>query len=113
MKTKKYNKLVRDKIPEIIERDSKRCVIRKVCGSEKLEYLFKKLLEEVQELYDSRNIEELADVEEVLISICKNLRISEKKLEATRKEKAESRGSFDKGIVLLEVKEIEEKLRKS
>ena len=40
MKTKKYNKLVRDKIPEIIQKDSKDCVIRNISDEEKINYIF-------------------------------------------------------------------------
>ena len=41
MKTKKYDKLVRDKIPEIIQKDSKDCVIKNVSNEEKLNYQVK------------------------------------------------------------------------
>ena len=103
MKNKKYDKLVRDKIPQIIEENSKTYSIKMVKGAEKLDYLLKKLFEEVGELNESRNIEELADVQEVVNSIGKELGISKKDLEEIRKEKNKTRGSFDKGVVLLEV----------
>ena len=105
MKTKKFDKLVRDKIPELIEQDSKNCIIKKVEGKEKLDYLFKKLFEESQELCDSKNVEELADVQEVLDSIAKELNISKDEINRIKQQKAESRGSFEKGIVLLETSE--------
>ena len=103
MKAKKYDKLVRDKIPEIIEEDSKNCIIKKVEGKEKLDYLFKKLFEEAQELCESKSAEEIADVQEVLDSISNELNITKEQLDKIRKQKAESRGTFEKGIVLLEI----------
>ena len=105
MKTKKYNKLVRDKIPEIIQKDSKDCVIRNISDEEKLNYLFEKLFEESEELKSSRTIEELADVQEVINAIAKELNISLEELEKVRKQKALERGGFEKGIVLIETTE--------
>ena len=105
MKTIEYNKLVRDKIPEIIESDSKECTTKIVFGKEKLEYLYKKLGEETAELSEANSIEELADVQEVINAIAKELGISLEELESVRKSKVNKRGGFDNGIVLLKVKE--------
>ena len=105
MKTIEYNKLVRDKIPKIIESDSKECTTKIVSGKEKLEYLYKKLGEETAELSEANSIEELADVQEVINAIAKELGISLEELESVRKSKANKRGGFDNGIVLLNVKE--------
>ena len=105
MKTKKYDKLVRDKIPEIIQKDSKGCVIKNVSDEEKLNYLFEKLFEETEELKASRTVEELADVQEVINAIAKELNISLEELEKVRKQKTLERGGFEKGIVLIETTE--------
>lgn len=105
MKTIEYNKIVRDKIPEIIKRDLKECLTKNVSGKEKLQYLYRKLFEEGKELSESGSVEELADVQEVLNAIAKELNITPNELERVRAEKANKRGGFDKGIVLLEVKE--------
>lgn len=105
MKKIEYNKIVRDKIPEIIESDSKECTTKVVSGKDKLEYLYKKLFEESAELSESGSVEELADLQEVVNAIRKELGISEEELEKVRASKADKRGGFDKGIVLLEVNE--------
>ena len=53
---KEYNKLVRDKIPEIIRADGKECEVRVAEGKEKYELLEKKLMEEVNEFLEDNNI---------------------------------------------------------
>lgn len=102
MKTKKYDKLVRDRIPEIIKSNSKECVTKQVFGSEKKKYLYKKLIEETKELIDSGAVEELADIQEVILSLAKEMNVSIKELERVRQEKADRRGGFSNGIVLME-----------
>ena len=101
----RYNKLVRDKIPEIIEAEGNECETKYVFGLEKLDYLLKKLMEESNELKESKSIEELADVQEVVNAIADELGISQIELENARKEKYNSRGGFKKGIVLIETNE--------
>ncbi|WP_195430210.1 nucleoside triphosphate pyrophosphohydrolase [Clostridium sp. D46t1_190503_E9] len=99
-----YNKLVRDKIPEIITSDGKTCEIEIVTGIEKQELLEKKLLEEVNEYLDDKNLEELADVMEILFGLANQLGYSEDDLIKKRNEKLKERGGFKKGIVLKTVK---------
>ena len=103
---KVYNKLVRDKIPAIIEADNKKCEIEivKGKGKEKQELLEKKLLEEVNEYLEDKNIEELADIMEVLYGLAKELGYSEEQLNKKREEKLKERGGFKEGIVLKSVK---------
>ncbi len=62
-------KLVRDMIPKIIMEDNKECEIETVTGKEKYVMLTKKLQEEVNEFLEDRNIEELADIMEVLFDL--------------------------------------------
>lgn len=97
---KTYNKLVRDKIPEIIEADGKNCDITIVSGDEKKELLRTKLMEEVNEYLEDDNLEELADVMEVLFGLAAELGYSEEDLIRKREEKLEARGGFKEGIVL-------------
>lgn len=99
-----YNKLVRDRIPEIIAVDDKTCEIEIVSGIEKQELLEKKLLEEVNEFLEDKNLEELADIMEVLFGLANELGYSEEKLINKRKQKLEDRGGFKRGIVLKSVK---------
>ena len=95
---KEYNKLVRDKIPEIIRADGKECEIRVAEGKEKYELLEKKLMEEVNEFL------EVADVMEVLFGLANELGYSEEDLIRKREEKKSERGGFEDGIVLVKVK---------
>lgn len=97
---KEYNKLVRDKIPEIISNDNKRFDMHTVDNDEAIKFLIKKLNEEVSEFQSDNNIEELADIMEVVFSLAKKLGYSEKDLLKVRNEKKEKRGAFDKNIVL-------------
>lgn len=103
---KVYNKLVRDKIPEIIEVDNKKCEIEIVEGKEKQELLEKKLREEVNEYLEDKNLEELADVMEVLYGLANELGYSEEDLNKKRKEKLQERGGFKEGVVLKKVHNI-------
>ena len=99
-----YNKLVRDRIPEIITADDKTCEIEIVSGIKKQELLEKKLLEEVNEYLEDKNLEELADIMEVLFGLANELGYSEEDLIKKRHEKLEKRGGFKEGIVLKVVK---------
>ena len=100
-----YNKLVRDHIPEIIEKDNKSCDIRILDDKEYLEMIDAKLDEELAEYHKDRNLEELADLLEVLYAATKARGYSLEELEACRKQKAEKRGAFDKRILLERVRE--------
>jgi predicted house-cleaning noncanonical NTP pyrophosphatase (MazG superfamily) len=93
-------KLVRDKIPEIME--SKRQIAKTRIASEEeyLEQLGVKLKEEVNEFLENYDEEELADVLEVIAAIQKAKNIDKNRIENIRKKKVEERGSFDKKIIL-------------
>jgi predicted house-cleaning noncanonical NTP pyrophosphatase (MazG superfamily) len=65
-KVKLYNKLVKDKIPEVIKKRGKSFIVRQVKDDEKFTLLKEKLTEEVQEFFQDENLEELADIMEVL-----------------------------------------------
>lgn len=97
---KKYNKLVRDKIPEIIQQDGGKAFCHVLSDEEYISELDKKLNEEVQEYQKDKNIEEMADVLEVLYAICQARGYSIADLEAKRKEKVDSRGGFKDKIFL-------------
>ncbi len=98
-----YNKLVRDKIPEIIRADGKKLKSRILSDEEHLEALLKKFEEELAELKESRNAEELADVHEVLLALADALGIDREELEKVRMDKAAQRGGFQQKIFLEEV----------
>lgn len=101
---KVYNKLVRDRIPEVIKESGKTCEIEIVNGIEKQELLEKKLLEEVKEYIEDKNLEELADVMEVLFGLANELGYSEDDLLNKRNGKLQERGGFKEGIFLKNVK---------
>lgn len=98
--TKIYNKLVRDKISDIIKADGKKSKIRILDDREYLVELIKKLKEEADELEENPSIEELADIKEISIAIRETLGIDEKELENVRRKKAASNGRFKNKIFL-------------
>lgn len=98
-----YNKLVRDRIPEIIEADGKRCSVETLSDEEYLLLLERKLDEELAEYQDSKSLEELADLLEVIQAVVKARGWTMAELERVRAEKAAERGGFDEKILLKEV----------
>lgn len=105
MKTKVYNKLVRDRIPEIIETDGKTCITEILPDVHYMEMLDAKLNEELAEYQESKSLEELADLLEVMQAIVEARGWSWAQLEQVRQEKAAQRGGFEKKILLKEVTE--------
>lgn len=101
----KYDKLVRDKIPEIIEASGKKCNIAILSDAEYLTMLDAKLDEELAEYHQDQNLEELADLLEVIYAAAKARGYSVEELEKLRKKKASERGAFSKKILLKEVSE--------
>lgn len=105
MRETKYNKLVRDRIPEIIESDGKACVTETLSDVRYLEMLDAKLNEELAEYQESKSLEELADLLEVLRAVVQARGWTWEQLEQVRREKAAKRGGFEKKIFLKEVLE--------
>ena len=95
-----YNKLVRDKIPEIIEKDGREAVYHVLQEVDFIAELDKKLNEEVKEYQKDKSLEEIADILEVLYAICKARGYTVEELDAKCKEKSEERGAFDKKLYL-------------
>lgn len=99
-----YNKLVRDKIPEIIEANGEKPIIRILENNEYKDELEKKLLEEYNEVLKAKSsnerIEELADMIEVIISLAKLENKSLDDIIKTANKKREKRGGFEKRIFL-------------
>ena len=100
-----YNKLVRDRIPEIIEESGRRCVIEILSETDYIRMLDKKLDEELAEYHKDQNIEELADLLEVIQAIIVARGFSLDELEKLRAEKAQQRGRFTRKVFLKEVLE--------
>ncbi len=95
-----YNKLVRDKIPEIIESEGKKANTRILNNEEYRSELNKKLQEEVHEYLEDNNTEELADIVEVIYGILNSMEISKEEFEKIRNQKVERKGAFEKRIFL-------------
>ena len=95
-----YNKLVRDKIPEIIEADGKNCEPEILSDEDYLKALDAKLDEELAEYHKDQNVEELADLLEVIYACAVARGYSKEELEMTRIRKAEKRGGFKKKLLL-------------
>ena len=101
---KKYNKLVRDKIPEII---TKKGAVPKTCRLGNKDYikaLIKKLNEELKEFYCANDhceiVSEAADMMEVVLAMFKSRGVIPENVEAVRLEKLKRRGGFEKRIFL-------------
>ena len=114
MKIKKYNKLIRDKIPEICLKNGVIPEVRIAKDNKEYRlYLQKKILEEAQEIAKERKPrklkEEIADLIEVINCLVKTLGVSKKEIEKKRKEKNKKRGSFNKRLILIKTKEIKKK----
>ena len=103
----KYDKIVRDKIPEIIEAEGKKCKLHFARGIDACVYLVDKIKEEADELLQVINyhssLDELADLQEVIVALAEKQGWTMKQVEERRLIKREERGGFDKNIILIEV----------
>lgn len=100
-----YDKLVRDRIPEIIEAEGRKCVTETLSDEDYLRRVDAKLDEELAEYHKDQNIEELADLLEVVRAAAAARSYTVEELERVRAEKAVKCGAFEKRILLKEVVE--------
>ena len=100
-----YNKLVRDKIAQVIEQNGGKANTKILTEEEYLKELNKKLEEEVKEYLQSVEVEELADIEEVVLALVKLKGVSADKFEEIRLQKVEKRGAFENKLFLIDVEE--------
>jgi predicted house-cleaning noncanonical NTP pyrophosphatase (MazG superfamily) len=100
----KYNKLVRDNIPEVIRIKGKVPVTHIADDREYGKKLEEKLQEEVDEFLFAKSEEEYADVLEVLEAIATFRKLDGKTIQEVKKSKAEKTGRFLKRIILDELK---------
>lgn len=105
-----FNKLVRDRIPEIIKKRGAKCKIKKLASKKYREELFKKVLEEASELFAARKnkddiIREIGDVYEVLDAIIKVEKLDKKEISKLKIERARERGKFEKRLFLVSTEE--------
>ena len=101
--TKTYIKLVRDRIPEIIEATGQSCVTRVLSDTEYIRMLDEKLNEELAEYQESKSTEELADLLEVIEATALARGCSWEELLSIKAQKRQKRGGFEDKILLLEV----------
>lgn len=109
-----FNKLVRDRIPDIIERNGAHPITRILNEEEYLRCLEEKLDEEVREFHEEKNLEELADILEVVCALAEAQGGSPEELRQIYLEKHERRGGFSRRIFLIAredapTEEVEEK----
>ena len=103
----KYDKGIRDKIPEIIQKDGYSCNVKTLSDEKFLVELEKKLSEEIIEFQNDKNPEELADILEVIYRIAKLRGISKEELEKIRLDKVEKRGAFEENLFLIDTSKPE------
>lgn len=97
-----YNKAIRDKIPEIIRKSGNNCNVKSLSDEEFLIELDKKLGEELAEYLESKSVEELADVLEVIYRISQLRGTSLEDFQKIRMDKVQKRGGFDKNLFLID-----------
>lgn len=101
-----YNKLVRDKIPEEINKNGDRKANYRILENEEyLKELDKKLFEEAHEFIEEHSVKELADLIEVVSAIMKANNISLEDVEKARKIKSKKKGKFENRIYLIDVEQ--------
>lgn len=96
----KYNKLVRDKIPEYIRSKGVEPVTHVADDAEYWEKLKEKLLEEAGEFNQNSTVEELSDILEVIDATLTYKGFDKSEIESIKNKKAEERGKFNKRIIL-------------
>lgn len=102
-----YPKLVRDKIPEIVEAQGKTAYVKAMTDdNEYLDFLLAKLIEEATELAhaksESNQLEELADVAEVIEAILEFKKLNQSDIAKVQDQKRQKRGGFKKRLLMLE-----------
>jgi len=97
-----HDKAIRDKIPEIIQKDGYSCNVKTLSDEEFLVEIEKKLSEEVKEYQSNHDVTELADILEVVYRIAQLKGTSKEQLEKLRIKKAQDRGAFDENLFLID-----------
>ena len=97
-----FNKVIRDKIPEIIQKDGHTCNVQSLSDEKFIIEIEKKLSEEVIEYQNDKTPEELADILEVIYKIALLKGISKDELEKIRVKKLEDKGGFAKNLFLID-----------
>ena len=99
----KHNKLIRDRIPEIIRQAGRECEVKTMSQSEYHQALLYKLIEEAKEAAEAKPdnlVEELADVYEVIDAILANFKIDKNVVLTKQEQKRQNKGGFTKKLRL-------------
>lgn len=103
-----YNKLVRDRVLEFIEKDNLISETRTLTKEETIKLLKEKIIEEGRELIKAENVKEekkeMADILEIIMSLSDELGFDMAEIEKLRQERAEKRGRFKKRIFLIKTR---------
>lgn len=95
-----YNKLVRDRIPEIIQASGRTCQVRTLDADTYLIRLREKLAEEMAEYQADHSVPELADLVEVVQALVEARGLTWEEFEEIRRQKREERGGFARRLLL-------------
>ena len=102
-----YNKLIRDGIPEIIAESGKTCEVKELSPDAFLQALSAKLVEEAREVQEAvkqggreEMVKELADLNEVVETLCDLLGIDPKQVSETQQQRRKTRGGFTRRLWL-------------
>ena len=98
----KYNKVIRDKIPEIIADSGKKYNLKQLDDASFLAEIEKKLIEEVNEYAENKDVEELADLLEVIYRISELRGVNPDELDRIRQDKGQKRGKFASNLFLID-----------
>ncbi|NMC35748.1 nucleoside triphosphate pyrophosphohydrolase [Candidatus Beckwithbacteria bacterium] len=105
--SKIYNKLIRDRIPEIIAQSGHKAIVSTLTKKAFVKALKQKLIEEVQELNEAKTkrelVNELVDVQEVFDYLIKELHLSPSEFKKLQTKKRKERGGFEKQLQLEKV----------
>lgn len=100
-----YDKLVRDKIPALIEARGEHVQTVRLDGQALITCLQQKLVEEAYEAKDARSVPdlvgELADIQEVITALSKSVEVAADDIKAAQEQKRRKRGGFDRGTMLI------------
>lgn len=104
-KVVKYNKLIRDRIPEIVKKAGWKPTVRTLKKSEFLNAIKKKVLEEAGELIQTKDkkgiIDEIADIQELIDVLTSEIKLTESHIKKFQSAKREKRGGFKKRLFLI------------
>lgn len=102
---KEFNKVIRDRIPEIMDRNGTKYEIKQLDDGEYLQGLKEKLVEELEEFQEEEDITELADILEVVYAIARCKGITEVELDEIRQQKVLTNGGFHNNLFLIKTYE--------